>query len=91
MQRFDPHTVITIYTYDMASVGFDYSDILKRCPNTKKKDGVYNIINGSNKIKAVYCDMTTDNGGWTVRYASPSLLFSRMSYISLHFMNHLYR
>lgn len=46
--------------------GSDCAEILKRCPNTRGKDGVYNITDVSNKMKDVYCDMTTDNGGWTV-------------------------
>uniref|UniRef100_A0A8W8JNV4 Fibrinogen C-terminal domain-containing protein n=1 Tax=Magallana gigas TaxID=29159 RepID=A0A8W8JNV4_MAGGI len=54
--------------------GSSCADILKRFPNTKGKDGVYNIIDVSNKMKAVYCDMTTDNGGWTVISLSSSSL-----------------
>eukprot|EP00105_Crassostrea_gigas_P046221 XP_019930369.1 PREDICTED: fibrinogen-like protein A isoform X1 [Crassostrea gigas] len=46
--------------------GTDCDDILTRCPNTREKDGVYNIVDVSDKMKPVYCDMTTDNGGWTV-------------------------
>uniref|UniRef100_K1PRF3 Angiopoietin-4 n=1 Tax=Magallana gigas TaxID=29159 RepID=K1PRF3_MAGGI len=38
----------------------DCADILNNC--TRGKDGVYTIIDS----KAVFCDMTTDNGGWTV-------------------------
>nr|XP_034338041.1 fibroleukin isoform X2 [Crassostrea gigas] len=46
--------------------GSDCAGILEKYPNTRWKDGVYNITVSSNKSKAVYCDMTTDNGGWTV-------------------------
>lgn len=53
---------------DKSTAGSDCADILKRCPNTRGKDGVYNIMNVLDKMKAVFCDMTTDNGGWTVRY-----------------------
>lgn len=46
--------------------GSDCSDILEKYPNTRGKDGLYSIITYLNKTKVVYCDMTTDNGGWTV-------------------------
>uniref|UniRef100_A0A8W8JR31 Fibrinogen C-terminal domain-containing protein n=1 Tax=Magallana gigas TaxID=29159 RepID=A0A8W8JR31_MAGGI len=45
--------------------GTDCADILKKYPDTRGKDGVYNIV-GLSRKKAVYCDMTTENGGWTV-------------------------
>lgn len=52
--------------HDMA--GTDCADILKKYPNTRWNNGVYNITVSPIKFKAVYCDMATDNGGWTVHY-----------------------
>ncbi|XP_062601257.1 angiopoietin-2-like, partial [Saccostrea cucullata] len=42
----------------------DCREILKIFPSLKGRDGIYRISVGSG-IKTVYCDMTTDRGGWT--------------------------
>lgn len=55
--------------------GNDCANILKKYPDTRGKDGVYNIV-GLSRTKAVYCDMTTENGGWTVNAPSLSLSLS---------------
>ena len=48
-----------------SEVGFDCLNILSS--GLGSTDGVYEIkLNNSNEIIKVYCDMTTDKGGWTV-------------------------
>lgn len=46
--------------------GFDFVEIFKKHPNTRGINRVYNITGISYKHTAVYFDMTTDYGRWTV-------------------------
>lgn len=47
-------------------VGYSCAFIFLQYPGTRWKNGVYYIKDKSIKKQAVYCDMTTDKGGWTV-------------------------
>lgn len=65
--------------------GLDCFDILEKYSNTRGRNGVYNIAAPSSKPEPVYCDMTTDYGGWTV-----SFFFRRVSLLYTFIYLHTY-
>lgn len=65
--------------------GFDSFDILDKYLITRGRNDVYNITAPSSKPKPVYCDMTTNYGGWTV-----SFFFRRFSLLYTFIYLHTY-
>lgn len=57
--------ILIINEYYMAGFKGSCMDILKGDPQTKGKNGVYQIRVNS-EVKSVYCDMSVKGGGWTV-------------------------
>lgn len=68
MQNQSIHGMPNIYCKHIADLSSQYEsckDMLLKNSKLKGKDGVYEIHVGDGK-KEVFCDMTTDEGGWTV-------------------------